>query len=181
MFPSTCELRCFPAQLALFYAHMWVFNMLIKCLVPHRHWPLLALIWKFPEEPVPCPCCSSRAACCCLAPGPNLRVTRTELEPRLLLGPLGFLKKRLVQQKMRPEAEALTLCFSLGKTHGKNNFSVISWKNSSCTGCLAVLRITYAFIHDKMLRWFIKWETFQLDLMSFRCISLLEERQCSLK
>lgn len=35
--------------------------------------------------------------------------------------PLAVPKKRLVQQKMRTEVEALTLCFSLGKTQGKNN------------------------------------------------------------
>lgn len=85
-----------------FDTYMWVFNMLIKCLVPHRHWPLLALSWKFPEEPV-LPGRSSTGT----QPGDN--------ESQALPGLLGFSGTLLVQEKMKTEPKALTLCFSLGR------------------------------------------------------------------
>lgn len=79
---NVCKYDCFlqPVSYAAFLrswhcfdTYMWVFNMLIKCLVPHRHWPLLALTWKFPEEPVPVPVLEQQ--CCSLPP-------RTGTEPR---------------------------------------------------------------------------------------------------
>lgn len=144
-------------------------------------WPLLALTWKFPEELVPVPAPEQHH--CPLLPRTSIepqgnahraRVAAVAMSPRLP-------QESSAAAENENRSRSIDSLLFFGENPGKNNSSVISWKSSSCMGCLAVLRIAYAFIHNKMLQWFITWETVRLHLMSFHYISLLEERHSSLK
>lgn len=168
--------RCFDKR-------VWLLNVVIKCLVPPALAPLSTDLSTLNGSGA---CARGREQHGTARAGHCPPGQRPHPESQQLPAPFSFSRKCLAQQKMRAEAGALTLCFSLGKSRGekknkKINSSVISWKSGLRKGCLAILRAIYTSLRDKILWWFIAWRTFWLYLMSSHYIHLLEESQSSLK